>query len=134
MDCAKGVAARLARPKKSIPQMRGLLKIRKAIPPLFAVPTTSGTGSEGTLAAVITDSRTHDKYAINDIFLIPHYAVLDPALTVGLPPHITDTTGMDVLTNAVEAYIGRSNSQETREWSIEAVKLVFENIFDAHEN
>jgi len=134
MDCAKGVAARLARPEKTIPQMRGLLKIRKTTPPLFAVPTTSGTGSEGTLAAVITDSTTHEKYAINDISLIPHYAVLDPALTMGLPPNITATTGMDALTHAVEAYIGRSNTQETREWSKRAVKLVFENISEAYNN
>ncbi|MCR3956114.1 MAG: iron-containing alcohol dehydrogenase [Gudongella sp.] len=134
MDCAKGVAARLARPNKTIPQMRGLLKIRRTTPPLIAVPTTSGTGSEGTLAAVITNSSTHEKYAINDISLIPHYAVLDPALTIGLPQHITATTGMDALTHAVEAYIGRSNTHETREWSKEAVRLVFENIFEAYEN
>lgn len=134
MDCAKGVAARLARPEKKIPQMRGLLKVRKRTPLLFAVPTTSGTGSEGTIAAVITDSSTHEKYAINDMSLIPHYAVLDPMLTVGLPPHITATTGMDALTHAIEAYIGRSNTNETREWSKEAVKLIFENIFEVYEN
>ncbi len=134
MDCAKGVAARLARPEKKIPQMRGLLKVRKSTPPLFAVPTTAGTGSEGTIAAVITDSTTHEKYAINDMSLIPHYAVLDPMLTVGLPSHITATTGMDALTHAIEAYIGRSNTKETRDWSKEAVKLVFENVFKVYEN
>lgn len=134
MDCAKGVAARLARSEKKIPQMRGLLKVRKKTPLLFAVPTTSGTGSEGTIAAVITDSSTHEKYAINDMSLIPHYAVLDPMLTVGLPPHITATTGMDALTHAIEAYIGKSNTKETREWSKEAVKLIFENVFEVYEN
>lgn len=134
MDCAKGVGARLARPDKSIPQMKGVLKVRKRIPTLFAIPTTAGTGSEATIAAVITNSSTHEKYAINDMALIPHYAVLDPALTVGLPPHITASTGIDALTHAVEAYIGRSNTKETRDLSKRAVKLIFDNIYEAYCN
>ena len=134
MDCAKGVGARLARPGKSIPQMKGVLKVRKRIPTLFAIPTTAGTGSEATIAAVITNSSTHEKYAINDMALIPHYAVLDPALTVGLPPQITSSTGIDALTHAIEAYIGRSNTRETRELSKKAVKLIFENIYEAYCN
>lgn len=134
MDCAKGVGARVARPNKSIRQMKGVFKVLKQIPPLFAVPTTAGTGSETTVAAVITDQNTHEKYAINDLALIPQYAVLDPALTVGLPPHITATTGMDALTHAVEAYIGRSNTQETREMSEKAIKLIFENLYEAYTN
>lgn len=134
MDCAKGVGARVARPDKSIHQMKGMFKISKKIPPLFAIPTTAGTGSETTVAAVITDQNTHGKYAINDLALIPQYAVLDPALTAGLPPHITAATGMDALTHAVEAYIGRSNTQETRQMSEEAVKLIFENLYEAYIN
>lgn len=134
IDCAKGVAARVARPQKAIPQMKGELKVRKKIPPLFAVPTTAGTGSEATLAAVISNSETHEKYAINDTALIPHVAVLDPLLTVKLPPHITSTTGMDALTHAVEAYIGRSNTKETIACSREAVKLIFENLYEAYAN
>lgn len=134
IDCAKGVGARVARPKKSIAQMKGVLKVFKKIPPLFAIPTTSGTGSETTIAAVITDSRTHEKYAINDPSLIPHYAVLDPVLTVNLPPHITSTTGIDALTHAVEAYIGRSNTKATKQYSREAVYLIFNNIVEAYSN
>ena len=134
IDCAKGVGARVARPQKSISQMKGVFKVLKKIPPLFAIPTTAGTGSETTIAAVITDSRTHEKYAINDTSLIPHYAVLDPVLTVKLPPHITSTTGIDALTHAVEAYIGRSNTKETKQYSREAVTLIFENIFEAYSN
>ena len=132
MDCAKGIGARIARPNKTIPQMKGQLKVLKAIPPLFAIPTTAGTGSEATIAAVVTNSKTHEKYAVNDTALIPHYAVLDPLLTVGLPPHITSTTGMDALTHAIEAYIGRSNTNETRELSRKAVQLIFENIYNAY--
>ncbi|MBC2724358.1 iron-containing alcohol dehydrogenase [Desulfosporosinus sp.] len=134
IDCAKGVGARLARPKKSISKMKGVFKVLKRIPPLFAIPTTSGTGSETTIAAVITDSRTHEKYAINDTSLVPQYAVLDPVLTVNLPPHITATTGIDALTHAVEAYIGRSNTTETKQYGRDAVKLIFENIFEAYSN
>ena len=132
MDCAKGVAARVARPNKSIPQMKGLLKVLGKIPPFAAIPTTAGTGSETTLAAVVTNSQTHEKYALNDISLIPHYAVLDPLLTAKLPPHITSTTGMDALTHAVEAYIGRSNTANTRRYGQEAVQLVFENLYTAY--
>lgn len=134
MDCAKGVGARIARPDKQISQLKGQLKVRKKIPLLFAVPTTAGTGSEATIAAVLTDSRSHEKYAINDMALIPHYAILDPMLTVGLPDQITATTGMDALTHAVEAYIGRSNTRETKELSRIAVKLIFANLFEAYTN
>jgi len=86
------------------------------------------------LAAVISNRKTHEKYPINDTSLIPHYAALDPLLTVGLPPHITSTTGMDALTHAVEAYIGRSNTDFTRKMSRDAVKLIFENIYTAYSN
>ncbi|MCM3600910.1 iron-containing alcohol dehydrogenase [Robertmurraya korlensis] len=134
MDCAKGVAARVARPDKTIPEMKGQLKVRKPTPPLIAVPTTAGTGSEATVAAVISNSATHEKYAINDHMLIPDLAVLDPMLTVKLPPQITSTTGMDALTHAVEAYIGRSNTEETIQCSKEAVQLIFENLYEAYSN
>lgn len=134
IDCAKGVGARVARPKKSISQMKGVLKVRKRIPTLFAIPTTAGTGSETTIAAVITDAKTHEKYAVNDPSLIPHYAIFDPLLTVKLPPHITSTTGIDALTHAVEAYIGRSNTKQTKQQSREAIKLIFENLYEAYSN
>lgn len=134
MDCAKGVGARIARPNKSIPQLKGELKVRKSIPPLFAIPTTAGTGSEATVAAIVSNSKTHEKYAINDMALIPHYAVLDPLLTVKLPIHITSTTGMDALTHAVEAYIGKSNTSETSQYCKEATKLIFDNLYEAYSN
>ena len=104
MDCAKAAGARIVKPHQSISQMKGLLKVHKKLPLLIAIPTTAGTGSETTLAAVITDSEKHYKYPINDFSLIPRYAVLDYHETVGLPKMITATTGMDALTHAVEAY------------------------------
>ncbi len=134
MDCAKGAAARIVKPNKTIPQMRGYLKINKKIPPFFAVPTTAGTGSETTLAAVISDPSTHEKYAIADMSLRPKYAVLDPNLTIGLPPHITSTTGMDAYTHAIEAYVGKSNVKLTRRYAEEASKLIHENLEVAYKN
>lgn len=128
MDCAKAVGARVAYPKKTVGQMKGVLRILRRLPPLIAVPTTAGTGSETTLAAIITDDATRHKYALMSFPLIPRYAVLDASLTYSLPPHLTATTGMDALTHAVEAYVGRSTTEETRRLALEATKLVFGNI------
>ena len=132
MDCAKAVGARVAHPKKPVSRMKGILRVWRKLPPLIAIPTTAGTGSEVTLAAVITDGDRHDKYALMSFPLIPHYAVLDPALTVTLPPHLTASTGMDALTHAVEAYIGRSTTRETRRLALEATALVFGNLETAY--
>ena len=131
MDCAKATGALVARPNKTLGKLKGILKVRKRIPLLIAVPTTAGTGSETTLAAVITDSVTRHKYAINDFPLIPRYALLDPNLTVGLPKHITATTGMDALTHAIEAYIGRSTTKQTRECAKFSVKTIFDFVKSA---
>ena len=132
MDCAKAAGAIIVCPKKTLAKMKGVLKVGKKLPLLIAVPTTAGTGSETTLAAVITDSNTRHKYAINDFPLIPRYAILDASLTLGLPKHIASTTGMDALTHAVEAYIGRSTTKDTRQHAKDAVKLIFDNILTAY--
>lgn len=134
MDCAKAVGARVAKPRQSLARMKGILKVHKKLPLLIAVPTTAGTGSETTLAAVITDAKTRHKYVINDFPLIPRYAVLDPKVTLSLPPFITATTGMDALTHAVEAYIGNSTTPGTRKNALDAVKLIFENLDKAYTN
>lgn len=132
MDCAKAAGARIAKPHQSLAQMKGILRVHKKLPLLIAIPTTAGTGSETTLAAVITDAETRHKYAINDFPLIPRYAVLDPKVTLGLPPFVTATTGMDALTHAVEAYIGNSTTYGTRKNALNAVKLIFENLDTAY--
>ncbi|KIH71323.1 iron-containing alcohol dehydrogenase [Salinicoccus roseus] len=134
MDCAKCLGARIARPDKSLSAMRGVFKLRRNMPPFFAVPTTAGTGSEGTLAAVLSDRDTHEKYVLMDTSLIPHVAVLDPYLTLDLPQEVTAMTGMDALTHAVEAYIGRSNTKATASYAKEAVRLVFDNLEASHNN
>ena len=134
MDCAKGVGARVACPNKQIPQMKGILKVTHKLPPLYAIPTTAGTGSETTVAAVISNPETHEKYPINDPHLIPRYAVMDATLTAGLPQKITSTTGVDALTHAVEAYIGSANTKETKQMAKDATKLIFENLKKAYDN
>ena len=134
IDCAKGVAARLARPRASITRMRGLLKVWRRKTILIAIPTTAGTGSEATLAAVITDAATHEKYAINDPHLIPKYAILDANLTLKLPKHITATTGMDALTHAVEAYIGNSNTRKTKQAARLAISLINDHLLTCYDN
>ena len=132
LDCAKAVGAKIARPNKSLSQMKGLLKIRKKLPLLIAIPTTAGTGSETTVASVIVDSQTRHKYAISDFCLIPDYAVLDERLTTTLPANLTATTGMDAFTHAIEAYIGKSTTKKTRKLSEEAIKLIFDNLVIAY--
>ena len=132
MDAAKAAAARLARPERSLSRLAGLLKVRRCVPPLIAVPTTAGTGSETTIAAVITGSD-HHKYAVSDLCLIPRYAILDPTLSAGLPPHITAETGMDALTHAVEAYLSRFyNTGMTRALAESAVVTIFAHLERAY--
>ena len=135
IDCAKGIAAKVVHPRKPVAKLQGLLKVHWPIPPFVAIPTTAGAGSETTVAAVITDSKTHRKAAINDPFLIPKYAVLDPELTVGLPPYTTATTGMDALAHAVEAYTNKTyNTKLENKLAKEAVKLIHDNILTAYED
>jgi alcohol dehydrogenase class IV len=134
MDCAKLVGARIGKPRKPVTKLRGLFKVLKKLPPLYAVPTTAGTGSEVTIAAVATNPATQEKFACMDPSILPNFAVLDPALTLGLPPHMTSTTGMDALTHAVEAYIGGSNTKKTASNAVQATKLVFANLETAYQD
>lgn len=128
MDLAKAVGVSLARPGKPLEKFAGILKVHRKLPVLIAIPTTAGTGSETTLAAVLIDADTRHKFAINDFPLIPKYAVLDPSTIHTLPSHIAASTGLDALTHAVEAYIGRSTTRQTRSDAQKAVKLIFENL------
>ena len=115
--------------------MAGLLKVGKKLPPFIAVPTTAGTGSETTIAAVITDGATHHKYALMDLHLVPKYAVLDPEMTRELPPKVTSTTGMDALTHAVEAYVCWTyNTKESIRLAEEAVCAIFRSLERAYKD
>ncbi|MBR5516701.1 MAG: iron-containing alcohol dehydrogenase [Firmicutes bacterium] len=132
MDCAKAIGAMHVK-NKEVEQMQGLFRVLHRIPTIFAVPTTAGTGSETTVAAVITNSKTKHKASMNDVSLMPKYAVMDPELTAGLPPHITATTGMDALCHAVEAYTNNTyNSRKEKQLAEKAVKLIYENLYTAY--
>jgi len=134
IDTAKGLAARVANPRKGIEKMRGILKVAGRIPLLIAIPSTAGTGSEATVATVVVNDETRSKYAINDPKLIPHYAILDPDILVGLPKHITSTTGMDAMTHAVEAFIGKGNTKKTARCAISAIQLIDKSLLESYQN
>ncbi|MCR5715815.1 MAG: iron-containing alcohol dehydrogenase [Lachnospiraceae bacterium] len=124
LDCAKIIGARIAQPKKSVAQMEGVLKIRAKLPLMIAVPTTAGTGSEVTVAAVITDEKEQYKHAISDFCLEPDVAILDPILTLSLPQHTTAYSGLDAMTHAVEAYTNRYSAERFRKHARKAVRLI----------
>lgn len=135
MDCAKGIGAMLVKKNKTISQVQGLFKVLHKIPTVFAVPTTSGTGSETTVAAVITEAATHHKASLNDTALMPRFAVLDPELTKGLPGKVTSTTGMDALCHAVESYTNHTyNTKLEDDYALEATKLIYENLYECYQN
>ncbi|TFH23330.1 MAG: iron-containing alcohol dehydrogenase [Myxococcales bacterium] len=131
MDAAKIIAA-LATNDKPASKLEGWLKIRKTPVPLFAIPTTAGTGSEVTIAAVVSDSVSHQKKFFVDPKLMPLMAALDPSLMTGLPPRITAATGMDALTHALESYLSRTANEQTRSYAITAARLVFGNLPTAY--
>ncbi len=137
IDCAKAIGASVVYPSRSMQTLKGTLRVLRRIPLLITIPTTAGSGSETTLTAVITDDQTHHKYTMNSFPLIPRYAVLDPTVTYTLPKQLTATTGMDALTHAIEAYIGRSTTKQTRSMALQAVSLIFQNLkiaYDEPEN
>ena len=133
MDAAKAIAYCVANrkpPRKLVGYFKGL----RAPVPLYAVPTTAGTGSEVTVAAVISDPEAGQKLVIADTRLVPAMAALDPALMTGLPPAVTAATGMDALTHAVEAFLGQWATEATDRMALAAVGLVYENLRAAFRN
>lgn len=127
MDAAKVIAA-VATNDKPLHKLEGLMKVRRPPVPLYAIPTTAGTGSEVTIAAVVSDPVTHAKKFFVDPKLLPQMAALDPDLMAGLPPAITAATGMDALTHAIESYLSKTSNQQTERWARAAVRLIFANL------
>lgn len=127
IDAAKVIAARATNPYKIV-HMSGLLRVAFKLLPMYAVPTTAGTGSEVTIAAVVSDPASTRKFAIMSPRLVPLAAALDGALMTGLPPPITAATGMDALTHAVEAYVSRNRTQKTDLEALEATRLIMQNL------
>ena len=137
MDCAKIAGALVARKGARALDLIGTMKVHARLPYLLAIPTTAGTGSEVTAAAVLTDPVRQRKYSVADIALIPKAAVLDPELLVGLSPKMTAYTGMDALTHAVEAYTNLYGSEDARDYAFSAVELIFSSLkasYDDGEN
>ena len=128
MDAAKAIAIAVANPRKSLRGLAGYYKGLRSPGPIYAVPTTAGTGSEVTVAAVIADPERMSKVVIVDTRLVPRMAALDPALMTDLPAPITAATGIDALTHAVEAYVGHWATPHTDGLALAAVGLVFENL------
>ena len=111
------------------------MKVLARVPPIVCVPTTAGTGSEATMGAVVSNHEEHHKYAIMDFSITPLYAVLDPELTVGMPPFVTATTGIDALTHAVESYVTWNyNTNESNRNSEEAVVKIFRYLERAYKD
>ena len=134
IDTAKAVGALLANPHKKLLKMRGLLKVRKRFPMLIAIPTTAGSGSEATIASVVTNPSKKDKFAINSPKLLPQVVVLDDELLRSLPPRIIANTGMDALTHALEAYLGHALTNKTKEAALEAILLIHASLLPFYQN
>ncbi len=133
MDCAKTIGV-LVKNNGSIEKFKGLFKVRHSLPLMVAFPTTSGTGSETTIAAVIRNEKTGAKFPIESMKLVPKYAFLDKELLKDLPPLVFATTGMDALTHAIEAYLNIDTTIKTRKYSFEAIKLIKENLLDGYKD
>jgi alcohol dehydrogenase class IV len=133
IDAAKVIDAMVVT-GKSPARLIGMLKVSKPMLPLYAIPTTAGTGSEVTVAAVVTDPVAHVKSAVIDPKLVPLGAALDPELMRGMPKPITAATGMDALTHAVEAYVNRWPHAETAQHCLAAVRLIFGNLQRAYDD
>lgn len=133
MDASKAIAVAVANPKP-LNQLAGYLKGLRTPIKIYAVPTTAGTGSEVTVAAVISDPVTHKKLVIVDPRMVPKMAALDPTLMTGLPPAITAATGIDALTHAVEAFVGNWTTSYSDGMALSAVSLIFENLRTAYTN
>ena len=134
IDAAKAVAARGKNPKRSILDMTGMFRVMRGMLPLYAVPTTAGTGSEVTIAAVVTDTKGQRKLPMLDPRLMPRLAALDGGLMLGVPKHVTAATGMDALTHAVEAFISGNAMKRTDVLALEAVKLIMAHLETAVED
>ena len=134
IDTAKAVNILFSMGGNLIDDYSGAHILTRSLKPLIAIPTTAGTGSEVTMIAVVYDKENKVKIPFTDKFLLPSLAVLDPEMTVSLPPKMTAATGMDALTHAIEAYVGIQWSPFSDALAAGAVELIFNNIAEAVEN
>jgi alcohol dehydrogenase len=127
IDAAKVIAVGITN-ATPVAKLTGIRKVKKAGLPLYVIPTTAGTGSEVTLAAVISHPQTHKKTPVIDPITMPVAAALDPEIQKGMPPHITAATGMDALTHAIESYLSRAATAETDRYALAATAMIFESL------
>lgn len=131
IDTAKGVNILVSENSDDLMDFEGADRLKKPLKPFFVVPTTAGTGSEATLVAVIYNEEKQVKMEFTSGYLLPNAAIIDPAMTETMPPHITAATGMDALTHAIEAYTCLQKNPVSDSFAIGAIKLISENIIDA---
>ena len=134
LDEAKAIGALVTNLDKDLYDFRKLLNIKNKIPTLICVPTTCGTGSETTVAAVIRNDKTNEKFAISDPKLMPKYAILDARVLLTLPTNSFCYSVMDALTHSVESLISLSSTKKTRELSLKSIKLIKENAIKSYED
>ncbi|MEC4091018.1 iron-containing alcohol dehydrogenase [Pseudoalteromonas rubra] len=134
LDAAKLIGARVVRPTRSVDAFSGLFKVLKTLPPNIAIPTTAGTGSETTVAAVFNDNKHNKKLAAADFCLVPQRAVLISQLTTSLPAGITATTAIDALTHAIEALLSINATKRTDDKALEACSLIFTHLPTAYQH
>ena len=128
IDTSKGVNILVSEGGNDLLKYSGAHNLPKPLKPFFVVPTTSGTGSEVTMVAVISDTDKGVKLPFTSYFLMPNAAILDPRMTQTLPPHITAMTGMDALTHAVEAYTCLGHNPVSDAFATAAIRKVSENL------
>ena len=133
MDTAKGISV-TAGNDTTVDKLMGYFKVKEPGLPLYAIPTTAGTGSEVTMAAVLSDPQTHEKLILADPKVIPIAVALDPSLMTGLPKAITAATGMDALTHAIESYISTVSTSESDHYGRVATRLILENLPECYDN
>ena len=134
IDAAKAANFTFSHGGDLIEDYSGAGTLTEPLKPFVVIPTTAGTGSECTLVAVIYDVENKMKMVFSDGYLLPDIAVLDPIMTKSLPPKLTASTGMDVLTHAVESYVGVDTSPHSEALAVAAIELVFNNLVQATEN
>ena len=132
MDSMKAIGALITNPGKIADYMGK--EITNPLPPMVAIPTTAGTGSEATQFTIITDTKTSIKMLLKGTVLIPDVAIVDASFTVSSPKSVTNATGLDALTHAVEGYTSKKASPLTDVYAVDADKRIFQYLPRAYEN
>ena len=132
IDAAKAINVLLANGGQ-VADYNGFNQIKKKGLPLIAIPTTAGSGSEMTSYILISDAETHQKIVCSDPKIIPDIAILDPTLTLSLPPAVTIETGVDALSNGIESYVSNAANSYSELFSLRAIEIIAQNIMRVYQ-